>query len=52
MPKVRINVIIDEDTIKELRKYSKEKTGHENISNAIRMMVRECVGAKNDGNKS
>jgi hypothetical protein len=39
--RVKMTLLLDGDTINILKKYALEKTGTENVSNAVRMMAKE-----------
>lgn len=39
--KVKMTLLLDSDTITILKQYATEKSGTENISNAVRMMAKE-----------
>ena len=39
--RVKMTLLLDSDTIAILKKYALEKSGSENVSNAVRMMAKE-----------
>ena len=39
--RVRMTLLLDSDTIDSLKRYALEKSGTENVSNAVRMIAKE-----------
>ena len=39
--RVRMTLLLDSDTIAILKQFASEKSGTENVSNAVRMMAKE-----------
>ncbi len=46
--RVKMTLLLDSDTIAILKQYALEKSGTENVSNAVRMMAKEYDKEKAD----